>query len=152
GHCEAAEVISSTAVILNRHQIAPAGGAATAVELDRVQAQHIKAEADGAFGEAGAGVEDEALRPRLGPVLVRTRVLEVVAVEVIITHAQVDLGIFDESCGLDANREAGGHDRHGERAGNEVERCFHSYRFLFQSESLPAALAAGFCSGEGGGS
>ncbi len=52
-------------------------GTLAAVELERVEAKRVDTEADGALGEAGAGVENEVLRPLLGVVLRVGRVDEV---------------------------------------------------------------------------
>ncbi|MCY1294196.1 hypothetical protein D9M70_434820 [compost metagenome] len=96
-------------------------GAATAVEFDRVQAEHVHAEADAALGEAGACVEDETLRPLPGLVLVAG--VDVVAVEVEVAQVQSGLGVFDEAAvgeggqgaGGDRQGQAGGYDATGER-------------------------------------
>ncbi|MNI56271.1 hypothetical protein D3C73_1112640 [compost metagenome] len=71
-------------------------GAFAAIELHRVQPQYVHAETDGALGEPGFGIEDEALRPLLSLALSLGRVGEV-AIDVEVAQVEVDLGAFDKA-------------------------------------------------------
>ncbi len=106
-HVGATKAVRRATVVIQRQQLSPARAFA-AVELHRIQAQHIHAEADGALGEAGFGVENETLCPFFSLALGLGRVGEV-AVDVEIAQVQVDLGTFDKTRLL-------GHGRQG-RAG-----------------------------------
>lgn len=72
-----------------------AGRSLAAIQLQAVETEDIEAEADAALGEAGAGVEDEALRPLLG--LALAGIADEVAVQVEIARGEAGLGIFEET-------------------------------------------------------
>ncbi|MNP13925.1 hypothetical protein D3C76_1062270 [compost metagenome] len=112
GHAQATEVIGRTTVIVHRQQLRT-GRATAAVELDRVHAQHVNAETDGALGEAGLGVEDETLGPFLGFALGGV-VVDEVAIEVGVAQVQRGLGIIDEAFGV-----GGGGQKRGKAAAAE---------------------------------
>jgi hypothetical protein len=67
-----------------------------AIELDRIQAEHINTETDRALGETGAGVENEVLGPFLGNAL-RVGGVDEIAVDEEIPDVQIHFGIVDES-------------------------------------------------------
>ena len=119
-HVGATEVIRRATIVVQRQQLR-ATGAFAAVEFHRVQPQHIHAEADGALGEPGFGIEDETLRPLLSLALSLGRVGEV-AVDVEVAQVQVDLGAFDKArlFGLGRQGRAGQGD--GDQAGYEIRR------------------------------
>nr|BFE90818.1 hypothetical protein GCM10020185_13540 [Pseudomonas brassicacearum subsp. brassicacearum] len=94
------------------------GRATTAVELDRVQAQHVHAETDHALGEAGLGVEDETLGPFLGFALGIVRVGEV-AVDVEVAQIEVDLGILDKPRLRGQDGQGGAGQGDGDEAGEK---------------------------------
>ncbi|MCY1300892.1 hypothetical protein D9M70_504790 [compost metagenome] len=93
-----------------------ATGALAAIQLHREQAEQVGAETHRPFGEAGLGVEDEALRPLFGLALGIGRVDEV-AVDVEVAQVQADLGVFGETGGLDAGGQQG--EAAGKAAGPE---------------------------------
>ncbi|MNK95355.1 hypothetical protein D3C87_1155890 [compost metagenome] len=106
--------------MVQRQQLG-AARAFAAIKLYRIQAQHVHAEADGALGEAGFGVEDEALRPLFSLALGLGRVGEV-TVDIEVAQVEIDLGALDEAgffsrCG---QRRAG--QGQGDQAGNCVRR------------------------------
>ena len=75
-HAEAPEFIRRPAIVIQRQQLR-AAGTAPAIELQRIQPQHIHTEPYRALGEAGLGVEDETLRPLLRAALGFGRVGEI---------------------------------------------------------------------------
>jgi len=81
--------------VVQRQQLRTASAFA-AIELHRVQAQHVHAETDRALGEAGAGVEDETLRPLFSLALGLGRVGEV-AVDVEVAQVEVGRGAVDKT-------------------------------------------------------
>jgi len=83
--------------VVQRKQLR-APGAFAAIELHRVQAQHVHAEPDRALGKTGPGVEDETLRPLFGLALGFAGVGEV-AVDVVVSEVGADLRIIDEALG-----------------------------------------------------
>lgn len=87
------------------------------VELDRIQAQHVHAETDGALGEAGTGIQNEALRPFFGLALWVGRVNEV-TVDVEVAQVEGGLGVFQETAlvGSEDGEGAG----HGQQAGQQL--------------------------------
>ncbi|MCY1405108.1 hypothetical protein D9M71_203420 [compost metagenome] len=97
---------------MHRQQVRT-GRALAAIELDRIQAEHIDTEADDALSEPGAGVEDETLGPFLGLALRVGRVDEV-AVDVEVAQVEVDLGIFGKAAFGRQGRECASH---GQQAG-----------------------------------
>ena len=72
-----------------------AGRSLATIQLQAVETEDIEAEADAALGEAGAGVEDEALRPLLG--LALAGIADEVAVQVEIARGEAGLGVFEET-------------------------------------------------------
>ncbi|MCY1412750.1 hypothetical protein D9M71_281650 [compost metagenome] len=106
--------------MVQRQQLRTAGAFA-AVELHRIQTQHIHAEADSALGEPGFGIEDETLRPLLSLALGLGRVGEV-AVDVEVAQVQVDLGALDKTRFLGAGGQGRAGQGNGDQAGNEVRR------------------------------
>ncbi|MNX81271.1 hypothetical protein D3C86_1129540 [compost metagenome] len=116
----APEVIRRATVMIQRQQLRTAGAFA-AVELHRIQTQHIHAEADSALGEPGFGIEDETLRPLLSLALGLGRVGEV-AIDVEVAQVQVDLGALDKTRFLGAGGQGRAGQGNGNQAGNEVRR------------------------------
>ncbi len=107
-HAQAPEIIGRPAVAVDRQQLSTARTLA-AIELDRVQAQHVNPEAHYALGEARLGVENEALCPFLGLALRRgaagVRRIGEITVEVGITQVERGLGVVDETLGHAEHRE-----------------------------------------------
>ncbi|MNN17828.1 hypothetical protein D3C81_1310240 [compost metagenome] len=93
-----------------------------AVQAHAEQADGIHAEADGAFGEAGLVVEDEALAPLLGGGAV---LIADVAVDVEVAQGEVGLAVFEEG-GLGRAGQGGGQGggEHGEGQGGLVHCVF----------------------------
>ncbi|MNF66860.1 hypothetical protein D3C84_486590 [compost metagenome] len=106
--------------MVQRQQLRTAGAFA-AVELHRIQTEHIHAEPDGALGEPGLGIEDETLRPLLSLALGLGRVGEV-AIDVEVAQVQVDLGALDKTRFLGAGGQGRAGQGNGNQAGNEVRR------------------------------
>ncbi|MNM49960.1 hypothetical protein D3C81_609800 [compost metagenome] len=94
-HRQAPVVIGRPPIVVARQQPG-AVGAATAIELDRPQPQHIHAEPDRPFGETRTRIEDKALRPFLGLAL-RVAGVGEVAVDIEIAQAERGLGILDKA-------------------------------------------------------
>ena len=94
GHRQASEVVGRAAVVVDRQQLG-AGRSLATIQLQAVETEDIEAEADAALGEAGAGVEDEALRPLLG--LALAGIADEVAVQVEIARGEAGLGVFEET-------------------------------------------------------
>ncbi|MNP03889.1 hypothetical protein D3C76_957870 [compost metagenome] len=127
---------------MHRQQLG-AGGAAAAIELDAVQAEHVHADADGARGEAGSGVEDEALGPFLG--LALGAVADEVAVQVEVAQVEVGLGVFEETAVGGEGGQAGcarQNQEAGQDAGGgwnlDVRHC--GGPFYIYGKALPAAV------------
>ncbi|MNO98766.1 hypothetical protein D3C76_905200 [compost metagenome] len=97
-HAQAPEVVGRAAVTMDRQQLR-SRGALAAVELLRVQPQHIHTEAHRALGIAGFGVEDEVLCPLLSLAL-RVGRVGVVAIEVGVAQVQRGFGVIGEAFGL----------------------------------------------------
>ena len=118
GDGDTTEFVGRAAVVMHRQHVAVVS-VAVAVEFHREHAQHVEAEADRAFGIAGARIEDEALGPGfcLGLVAARPGVVDEVAVEVVVAQAQGDLGVIDET-GCVACAGQGG-ETGGEQCGTE---------------------------------
>lgn len=131
GHRQASEVVGRAAVAVGRQQLG-AGRSLAAIQLQAVQAEDIEAEADAALGEAGAGVEDEALRPFLG--LVLAGVADEVAVQVEVARGEADLGVFEETS-LGVDRQAGAEaEGRAERADEARVRHGNVPSFLFSGQ------------------
>ncbi len=107
-HAQTPEIIGWTTIAVDRQQLS-ATRTLAAIELERIQAQHVNPETHHTLGEARLGVENEALRPFLGLVLwgrtVRESRVGEVAVEVGITQVERGLGIVDETFGHAKHRE-----------------------------------------------
>ena len=82
---------------MDRQQLCTASAFAT-IELLRVQPEHVYAETHGALGEAGPGIEDEALRPLFSLALRIVRVGEI-AVEVSVAQVQRGFAVFEKAFG-----------------------------------------------------
>ncbi len=113
-----------------------APGAFTAIELLRIQAQHIKPETDGALGEAGFCIEDEVLCPLFCLGLRIGRVGEV-TVEVGVAQVKCGRGVIDKTVGLGVEgqgdcqaAEADKTETRRERAG-ELTHSEAPFRLLF---------------------
>jgi len=115
-HAQAAEVVGGAAVVMHRQQLG-VGGTFAAIELDRIQAQYVHAEADSALGETGAGIEDEALGPFFALALRVGRVDEV-AVDVEVAQVEAGLGVLHEPAIVGgAYRQGAGN---GQQAGQQL--------------------------------
>jgi len=88
---------------MDRQQLRTASAFAT-IELLRVHAKDVEAEADGALGEAGFGVENEVLRPFFSLALRIGRVDEV-AVEVGVAQVQRGFAVVKKAFGIGAHRQ-----------------------------------------------
>ena len=122
GNSESAKVIGRAAIAVYRQKLG-AFGPFAAIEFDREQAEHIGAETHCALGEAGLGVEDEALGPFLGFVLVG-RVANKVAVDIEVAQRQANFGLV-LSFGMQSlctHEQAGSGD-----AQAETRECVHYY-------------------------
>lgn len=85
----------------------------TGIQLHTQQADGVEAEADGAFGEPGAVVEDEALTPLLRLAVVVGGVLGVQVV-IEIAQAEAGLAVFDETGGGGLVGDGGQRDGQGQ--------------------------------------
>lgn len=88
-HTQTPEIIRRATVTVDRQQLS-ASRAFAAIELERIQAQHIDPETDHALGKARLGIEDEVLCPFFSFVLRRCAVgkcgVGEVAIEIRITQ------------------------------------------------------------------
>src|SRR5690606_1574416 len=93
GQPQLAELIGRLVAIQREQLAAVIGG--IGMQLDTEQPLRIKTEAQCAFGETGAGIENEALAPLLQ---VCGGVVEIL-LEIEVASVQADAAVFENTCG-----------------------------------------------------